>query len=96
MTSSSDDDHPVNITDEEKEKLRTNLTQSQDSNRPFLDTVLSALDCTENDYSALLSLCLIYALATNKGKFFFVFFFLCLTLSLYSIIVSSNPIIYIT
>lgn len=75
MTRSSDDDHPVNITDEEKEKLRTNLTQSQDSNRPFLDTVLSALDCTENDYSALLSLCLIYALATNKGKFFFVFFF---------------------
>lgn len=58
----------VNITDEEKEKLKTGLTQSTDTNRPFFDTVLSALDCTENDYLALLALCLIYALANNKGN----------------------------
>lgn len=60
----------VNITDEEKEKLKTNYSRSQssESNRPFLDTVLSALDCTENDYLALLALCLVYALANNKGK----------------------------
>lgn len=67
----------VNITDEEKEQLKfsygdssTNSSslKSDVSDRPFLDTVLSALDCSENDYLALLSLCLIYALANNKGK----------------------------
>nr|AAM51979.1 RE01053p [Drosophila melanogaster] len=35
--------------------------------KPFLDTVLHALDCTENDYLALLSLCLIYAMSHNRG-----------------------------
>lgn len=67
--SNSCDDSSVNITDEEKEKLKTSITSSltTESNRPFLDTVLSALDCTENDYLALLALCLIYALANNKG-----------------------------
>lgn len=64
----------VNITDEEKEKLKTSYTsnssQSNETNRPFLETVLSVLDCTENDYLALLALCLVYALANNKGKFF--------------------------
>lgn len=68
VNSNSDENESVNITDEEKEKLRTSLTQSTDSNRPFFDTVLSALDCAENDYLALLALCLIYALANNKGK----------------------------
>lgn len=58
----------VNITDEEKEKMRKNFIRSPESARPFLDTILSALDCTENDYLALLSLCLIYALYNNKGK----------------------------
>lgn len=62
----------VNITDEEKEKLKSSFTeyslQTTESGRPFLDTVLSALDCTENDYLALLALCLVYALANNKGK----------------------------
>lgn len=65
----------MNITDEEKEKLKITCsesasnTQSETSNRPFLDTVLSALDCSENDYLALLGLCLIYGLANNKGSF---------------------------
>lgn len=62
----------VNITDEEKEKLRqmedTSLSGGVDTNRPFLDMVLASLDCTENDYIALLALCLLYALANNKGK----------------------------
>lgn len=62
----------VNITDEEKEKLKCGHNDSEHnadevSTRPFLDTVLSALDCSENDYLALLSSCLIYALANNKG-----------------------------
>lgn len=64
----------MNITDEEKEKLKTSYGECgisleiETSNRPFLDTVLSALDCNENDYLALLALCLIYGLANNKGR----------------------------
>ncbi|XP_005181650.2 protein CLEC16A homolog [Musca domestica] len=63
----------ANITDEEKEKLQqltspTAVTVIHPTlNRPFLDTVLSALDCSENDYLALLALCLIYAMTFNKG-----------------------------
>lgn len=67
------DIEPVNITDEEKEKLKISHEGASNmipeaSDRPFLDTVLSALDCSENDYLALLGLCLIYALANNKGN----------------------------
>lgn len=61
----------INITDEEKEKRRQTAADDimvKESDRPFLDQVLSALNSTENDYLALLSLCLIYALANNKGK----------------------------
>ncbi|KAM7360528.1 C-type lectin domain containing ema isoform 2-T3 [Cochliomyia hominivorax] len=64
----------ANITDEEKEKLQqltsptsATTTSSSSLQRPFLDTVLSALDCTENDYLALLALCLIYAMSFNRG-----------------------------
>lgn len=39
-----------------------------DSSRPFLEMVLASMDCVENDYLALLSLCLVYALANNKGE----------------------------
>lgn len=62
-----------NITDEEKEKLQqitsptTSVNVAPSLHRPFLDTVMSALDCTENDYLALLALCLIYAMSFNKG-----------------------------
>lgn len=59
----------MNITDEEKEKLRDNFVKTRDLSKPFLDTILSSLGCTENDYLALLSLCLIYALLNNKGKY---------------------------
>lgn len=37
---------------------------------PFLDMVLASMDCVENDYMALLSLCLLYAMANNKGEGF--------------------------
>lgn len=62
----------ANITDEEKEQLQhitspTSSSMNSTLHRPFLDTVLSALDCTENDYLALLALCLIYAMSFNKG-----------------------------
>uniref|UniRef100_A0A8D8C4D0 Protein CLEC16A n=1 Tax=Culex pipiens TaxID=7175 RepID=A0A8D8C4D0_CULPI len=62
----SDEIEKVNITDEEKEKLLLNAYRTPETNRPFLDMVLSSLDCTENDYLALLALCLLYALANNK------------------------------
>lgn len=61
-------EEPRNITDEEKEKLASTPTESSNiSDKPFLETVYNALDCTENDYAALFALSLLYALATNKG-----------------------------
>ncbi|XP_055614041.1 protein CLEC16A homolog [Uranotaenia lowii] len=63
----SDEIEKVNITDEEKEKLMLSAYRTPETNRPFLDMVLSSLDCSENDYLALLALCLLYALANNKG-----------------------------
>lgn len=61
----------TNITDEEKERLRNlDNSMSADMARPFLDMILSSLDCLENDYLTLLGLCLFYALSNNKGKFY--------------------------
>ncbi|XP_043502979.1 protein CLEC16A homolog isoform X2 [Polistes fuscatus] len=67
----------LNVTDEEKERLalESPLTQSQIqhnalellSKKPFLETILNSLFCTENDYAALFGLCLLYALANNQG-----------------------------
>ncbi|XP_066153468.1 protein CLEC16A homolog isoform X3 [Euwallacea fornicatus] len=56
-----------NITDEEKEKLAKNPSENVAMHKPFLETVYSALDCSENDYGALFALCLLYAMANNKG-----------------------------
>ncbi|ALC47715.1 ema [Drosophila busckii] len=59
-----------NITDEEKQLLQQTTATSpafSELTKPFLDTVLQTLDCTENDYLALLSLCLIYAMSHNRG-----------------------------
>ncbi|MEQ2166145.1 hypothetical protein GOODEAATRI_024777 [Goodea atripinnis] len=52
-----------NITDEEKTAAATR-THTQ---RPFLDMVYSALDCTNDDYHALFVLCLLYAISHSKG-----------------------------
>ncbi|KAG7210477.1 hypothetical protein KM043_012001 [Ampulex compressa] len=68
----------LNVTDEEKEQrlaMESPLTphQSQNNpveplgNKPFLQTILNSLFCTENDYAALFGLCLLYALANNQG-----------------------------
>lgn len=60
-----------NITDEEKQRLQQTTSSPQvftEMAKPFLDTVLQALDCTDNDYLALLSLCLIYAMSHNRGE----------------------------
>lgn len=43
------------------------LASKNCNSRPFLDNIYSALNCTDNDYSALFALCLIYALLDNKG-----------------------------
>lgn len=67
-TSVSDEIEKVNITDEEKEKILESSLNLQKSSRPFLDMILQSLDCSENDYLALLALCLLYALANNKGE----------------------------
>lgn len=60
---------PKNITDEEKEKLATTpIDYYRITDKPFLETILNALDCLENDYIALFGLSLLYALASNKGN----------------------------
>ncbi|KAM4631958.1 protein CLEC16A isoform 3-T3 [Discoglossus pictus] len=52
-----------NITDEEKSAAATAANQ----NRPFLDMVYSALECTNEDYYALFVLCLLYTMSHNTG-----------------------------
>lgn len=67
-TSSKEVEEPKNITDEEKERLVTVPNDSWGvADKPFLETIFNALDCTENDYTALFALCLLYAMANNKG-----------------------------
>ncbi|XP_030755269.1 protein CLEC16A homolog isoform X2 [Sitophilus oryzae] len=61
-------DEPKNITDEEKEKLaKVPPSDNLGSERPFLETVYTALDCSENDYAVLFALSLLYAMANNRG-----------------------------
>ncbi|XP_058810063.1 protein CLEC16A homolog isoform X2 [Phymastichus coffea] len=69
----------LSVTDEEKEQRLAlesplnsesiEMATDQDflSNKPFLETILSSLYCTENDYAALFALCLLYALINNTG-----------------------------
>ncbi|XP_047740767.1 protein CLEC16A homolog isoform X1 [Hyalella azteca] len=71
----------LNITDEEKQQMlayqlppccldarwRTGTAEEDLSSRPFLQSVLDALNCRDSDYTALFSLCLLYALAHNAG-----------------------------
>ncbi|KAK9885246.1 hypothetical protein WA026_010745 [Henosepilachna vigintioctopunctata] len=57
-----------NITDEEKQRLATSPAETSPFvEKPFLETILNSLDCTDNDYTSLFSLCLFYAVANNKG-----------------------------
>ncbi|XP_044760092.1 protein CLEC16A homolog isoform X2 [Coccinella septempunctata] len=60
-------EEPRNVTDEEKERLASTSENSSEEEKPFLESVLMSLDCTENDYTTLFSLCLFYAIANNKG-----------------------------
>ncbi|KAH9495816.1 Protein CL16A [Bulinus truncatus] len=36
-------------------------------NRPYLEAIFNALECSENDYSALFALCLLYAMGKSEG-----------------------------
>lgn len=67
----------INITDEEKQQLReqdfsesfvlsSGLQDLSLSSRPYLSSVFSALDCTDNDYYALFGLSLLYAIGHNQ------------------------------
>lgn len=57
-----------NITDEEKQRLATApVDGSSKVERPFLDAIYIALDCVENDYTALFALSLLYAMGNNNG-----------------------------
>jgi len=56
----------ISETVQEKNVIRSTENKSCNS-RPFLDNIYSALNCNDNDYSALFALCLIYALLDNKG-----------------------------
>lgn len=72
-TSSADVVDHKNITDEEKQRLVTHAQVPQTDlaflkNKPFLETIFNALDCGENDYTALFALCLLFALVNNKGN----------------------------
>ncbi|XP_022252132.1 protein CLEC16A homolog, partial [Limulus polyphemus] len=64
----------TNITDEEKVEVTQRLAQctleqlQQEfslTDRPFLEAIFNALECTENDHSALFASCLLYALGHN-------------------------------
>lgn len=61
----------TNVTDEEKEKMATPVPVQTEAaamaEKPFLEAVLNALDCNENDYAALFAFSLLYAMANNKG-----------------------------
>ncbi|XP_013384394.1 protein CLEC16A [Lingula anatina] len=76
--STADDTSPnQNSTDEEKllgssiGPLWGSVEQRQAdfnlANRPYLEAILNALECRENDYEALFALCLLYALGSNTG-----------------------------
>jgi len=63
------------VTDEEKEQplaLKSPLSPHQNQNifeslakKPFLETITNSL-CTQNDYAAVFTLWLLYALANNQ------------------------------
>lgn len=57
-----------NSTDEEKSLAASRQGSEQRlANRPYLAAVLNALDCTNGDYKALLTLCLLHAMCFNEG-----------------------------
>ncbi|XP_074647477.1 protein CLEC16A-like isoform X2 [Tubulanus polymorphus] len=66
-----DDESSVNITDEEKLQASNKQPPTEQeftlTNRPYLEAIFNALECTENDYEALFALCLLYAMGHNEG-----------------------------
>ncbi|XP_066291943.1 protein CLEC16A-like isoform X1 [Branchiostoma lanceolatum] len=61
-----------NITDEEKcsRAAATGVRQTETTTgfkRRYLDTIFDTLDCGNNDYEGLFTLCLLYAMGKNEG-----------------------------
>jgi len=65
-------EHPPNTTDDEKiegtDVAVTNTSASTTfSQRPFMKSIFDCLDSVDDDFSALLALCLLYAVGENTG-----------------------------
>lgn len=65
-----------NVTDEEKVQAAQRLSfttlaklhqEFTLTDRPFLEAIFNALECSENDHAGLFGLCLLYALGHNAG-----------------------------
>lgn len=56
------------MTETSNETLSVNNVNKVLSQRPFLCAIFDSLDCTENDYAALFSLCHLEALKQNRGN----------------------------
>lgn len=54
-------------TNETLSVIDSNTVNKVFSQRPFLSAIFDSLDCGENDYAALFSLCLLEALKQNRG-----------------------------
>lgn len=77
----SEDIKHLNVTDEEKEQRLALEGDSPSQSKPpleepsisptvakpFLETILNSLHCTENDYATLFAVSLLYALISNEG-----------------------------
>ena len=63
----SSDPTCLSISDEEKHKLLTESANFCLEDRPFLASLFSCLDFSDNDYFQLFALCLIYAMQVNTG-----------------------------
>lgn len=44
------------------------LTERSLAFRPFLQSTIVSLECSDDDYASLFALCLLYALGHNPGK----------------------------
>lgn len=67
-----------NITDEEKELRMSSSSASSSAHdsyhlTPHVESIISSLNPSENDYEALFALSLLYAIGQNEGKSDFLF-----------------------
>ena len=58
----------LSITDEEKQQLLVAAANFSLDNRPFLASLFSCLDYSDNDYFQLFALCLFYAMQVTSDQ----------------------------